>query len=154
MRKRTVLVTGATGYVGGRLVPALVRRGYRVRCLVREPEKARGRFEPGVEIVGGDLLQPDSLSVEHFDAGAAYYLVHALASSGDLREEETAAATNFVRSALGAGVERLVYLGGLGSEATTSPHLATRHDVGRILRDSGIPTLEFRASIVLGSGSL
>ena len=104
MRKRTVLVTGATGYIGGRLVPALVHRGYHVRCLVREPEKARGRFGPSVEIGGGDLLQPDSLSVEQFDAGAAYYLVHALASSGNLREEETAGATNFVRSARQAGV--------------------------------------------------
>jgi uncharacterized protein YbjT (DUF2867 family) len=154
MRKRTVLVTGATGYIGGRLVPALVHRGYRVRCLVRQPEKARGRFGPSVEIVGGDLLQPDSLSVEQFDAGTAYYLVHALASSGNLREEETAGATNFVHSARQAGVERLIYLGGLGSAATSSAHLATRHDVGRILRDSGIPTLELRASIVLGSGSL
>jgi uncharacterized protein YbjT (DUF2867 family) len=154
MRKRPVLVTGATGYIGGRLVPALVDRGYRVRCLVRQPQKARGRFQSSVEIVGGDLLQPDSLSVEQFDAGAAYYLVHALASSGNLREEETAGATNFVRFARQAGVERLIYLGGLGSAAPSSSHLATRHDVGRILRDSGIPTLELRASIVLGSGSL
>src|SRR4029077_7912085 len=129
MRKRTVLVTGATGYIGGRLVPALVHRGYRVRCLVRQPEKARGRFGPSVEIVGGDLLQPDSLSVEQFDAGAAYYLVHALASSGNLREEETGGATNFVRCPRQAGVERLIYLGGLGSAATSSSHLATRHDV-------------------------
>jgi uncharacterized protein YbjT (DUF2867 family) len=154
MRKRTVLVTGATGYIGGRLVPALVDRGYHVRCLVRHPEKARGRFDERVEIVGGDLLQPSSLSAEQFDAGTAYYLVHALASSGDLSEEETAAATNFVRSALEGGVERIIYLGALGSGSTSSPHLATRHDVGRILRDSGIPTIELRASIVLGSGSL
>ena len=154
MRKQTVLVTGATGYIGGRLVPALVQRGYHVRCLVRHPEKACGRFDESVEIVGGDLLQYESLSVEHFDAGTAYYLVHALATSGDLGEEEVAAATNFVRSARDGGVERIIYLGALGSGSASSPHLATRHDVGRILRDSGIPTLEFRASIVLGSGSL
>ncbi len=154
MHKRTVLVTGATGYIGGRLVPALVHRGYHVRCLVRHPEKARGRFDRSVEIVGGDLLQPASLSVEHFDAGTAYYLVHALASSGDLGEEEAAAATNFVHSAHEGGVERIIYLGALGSGATSSPHLTSRHDVGRILRDSGIPTIELRASIVLGSGSL
>ena len=119
MRKRTVLVTGATGYMGGRLVPALVDRGYHVRCLVRQQAKARGRFTPSIEIAGGDLLQPHSLSVEQFDAGAAYYLVHALASRSNLREEETAGATNFVHSARQAGVERLIYLGGLGSPATS-----------------------------------
>lgn len=154
MRTRTILVTGATGYIGGRLVPALVHRGYHVRCLVRHPEQARHRFAPSVEIVGGDLLQSGTLSVEQFGASAAYYLVHALATSGDLEEEETAAATNFARMARLGGVRRLVYLGGLGSGARESPHLATRHDVGRILRDSGILTLELRASIVLGSGSL
>jgi len=154
MPKRTILVTGATGYIGGRLVPALVQRGHRVRCLVRRPEKTRGRFDDSVEIVGGDLLHHESLSAEQFDVGTAYYLVHALASPGDLGEEEAAAATNFVRAARDGGVERIIYLGALGSGSASSPHLATRHDVGRILRDSGIPTLEFRASIVLGSGSL
>ena len=153
-RTHTVLVTGATGYIGGRLVPALLERGYRVRCLVRHPERARGRLAPEVEIVGGDLLQPDSLSVDEFDARAAYYLVHSLATSGDLEVEEAAAAENFARLARQGGIERLVYLGGLGSAASESPHLASRHDVGRILRHSGIPTLELRASIVLGSGSL
>ena len=128
MRKRTVLVTGATGYIGGRLVPALVHRGYRVRCLVRQPEKARGRFGPSVEIVGGDLLQPDSLSVEQFDAGAAYYLVHALASSGNLREEETAGATNFVRSRP-PGWRRATHLSrrpGIGGDVLVTPGHAPR----------------------------
>jgi uncharacterized protein YbjT (DUF2867 family) len=125
-----------------------------VRCLARRPEEARRRLDPGVDVVGGDLQERDSLHTAFTGVRAAFYLVHALAATGDLWELETNAARNFVKAAQDAGVERLIYLGGLADSAALSPHLATRREVGRILRGSGIPTIELRASIVLGSGSL
>ena len=152
--KRLVLVTGATGYVGGRLVPALVERGYRVRGLARNPAKARARFGSDVEIVEGDLLEPGSLLAACSTVHTAYYLVHALATSGDLLNEEVAEATNFALAARAAGVRRLIFLGALAPSGELSPHLGSRQKVGTILRESGIETVEFQASIVLGSGSL
>jgi len=150
--RRLVLVTGASGYIGGRLLRALYERGERVRAMVRRPEDLRARIPSGVEVVQGDVLDPDSLrSLEGVDT--AYYLIHAMASRQDFEPEERAGAENFGRAARAAGVRRIVYLGGLGSKGL-SPHLASRQEVGRLLRESGVPTLEFRASIILGSGSL
>jgi uncharacterized protein YbjT (DUF2867 family) len=151
---RLVLVTGATGYVGGRLVRPLLSRGYRVRCLVRRPEQARARLPSAVEIAGGDLLDDATIAPALAGVDTAFYLVHALGSGGDLWREETQAATNFARAAEHTGVRRIVYLGALGEAARLSPHLATRQAVGRILRDSGAETIELRASIIVGSGSL
>src|SRR6187399_662475 len=110
---RLVFVTGATGYVGGRLLAPLKARGYRVRCLVRRPDQARKRLPADVEIVGGDLLDPAWLDAALRGVDTAFYLVHALRSSGDLWRDETEAATNFVRAAAHARVRRIVYLGAL-----------------------------------------
>jgi len=152
--RRLVLVTGATGYVGGRLVPALLDRGYRVRCLVRRPNEARSRLPRDAEIVGGDLGDRGTLGPAMAGIDTAFYLVHALASGGDLWREETEAARNFAAAAERAEIRRIVYLGGLASQDAVSPHLATRREVGRILRATRPVTIEFRASIILGSGSL
>jgi uncharacterized protein YbjT (DUF2867 family) len=152
--RRLVLVTGATGYVGGRLVPALLDRGYRVRCLVRRPNEARSRLPRDAEIVGGDLGDRGTLGPAMAGIDTAFYLVHALASGGDLWREETEAARNFATAAESAEIRRIVYLGGLAAEDAVSPHLATRREVGRILRAARPVTIEFRASIILGSGSL
>lgn len=150
-----VLLTGATGYIGGRLLPMLVRDGYRVRCLARRPDALRGRAPDGVEVVGGDILDPSAVRAAMDGIRVAYFLVHALGSSGHFEAQETAGAANFAKAAAEAGVERIVYLGGLGDEsAELSPHLRSRHEVGRILRESGVPVIEFRASIIIGSGSL
>jgi len=152
--RRLVLVTGATGYVGGRLVPALLHRGYCVRCLVRRPNEARSRLPRDAEIVGGDLGDRGTLGPAMAGIDTAFYLVHALASGGDLWREETEAARNFATAAESAEIRRIVYLGGLAAEDAVSPHLATRREVGRILRAARPVTIEFRASIILGSGSL
>jgi uncharacterized protein YbjT (DUF2867 family) len=152
--RRLILVTGATGYVGGRLVPALVDRGYRVRCLVRRPSEARSRLPRDTEIVGGDLRDRATLGAAMAGVDTAFYLVHALGSGGDLWREETEAARNFATAAESEQIRRIVYLGGLAAPDAVSPHLATRREVGRILRAQRVAAVEFRASIILGSGSL
>ncbi|MGE0702532.1 MAG: SDR family oxidoreductase [Vicinamibacterales bacterium] len=152
---RRVLVTGATGYVGGRLLTALVNRGERVRCLARDPARLVPRVPPGVEVVGGDVTSRASLEAALAGVDVAYYLVHSMGDASGFEERERAGARNFAHAASASGVRRIVYLGGLGDDARgLSPHLRSRHEVGRILRDSGVPTLELRASIVIGSGSL
>jgi uncharacterized protein YbjT (DUF2867 family)/ligand-binding SRPBCC domain-containing protein len=147
-----ILVTGATGYVGGRLVHALLARGERVRCLARRPEAIAP--QPGLEVVAGDALDP--VAVRHALDGAdvAYYLVHAMGAGEGFEERDRRAASIFAGQARSAGVRRIVYLGGLGSGATLSTHLASRQEVGRLLASTGVETIEFRASIVIGSGSL
>ena len=150
-----VLLTGATGYIGGRLLPMLVQEGYRVRCLARRPDALRVRVPEGVEVVGGDILDAEAVRSAMEGVTIAYFLVHALGSSGQFETQEQTGAANFARAAADAGVERIIYLGGLGDEsADLSPHLRSRHEVGRILRKSGVPVIEFRASIIIGSGSL
>ncbi|HTK52016.1 MAG TPA: NAD(P)H-binding protein, partial [Gemmatimonadaceae bacterium] len=151
---RLVLVTGASGYVGGRLVRALDERGARVRCLARRPQDVAARMSPGIEVVGGDVLDAPSLERALENVDTAFYLVHGMGSRSDFRDQDRRGATNFALAARAAGVRRIVYLGGLGTATDLSPHLASRHEVGRILRDSGVPTIELRASIILGSGSL
>lgn len=151
---RRILVTGASGYIGGRLVRTLVERGYRVRALGRRPDELRARLPAGVEAVAGDLLDAATLGPALSGVDTGFYLVHSMGSGGDFRTEDRLAAENFVRAAREAGVRRIVYLGGLGAASDLSPHLASRQEVGRILRESGVATIELRASIVLGSGSL
>ncbi len=147
-----IALTGATGYVGGRLLHALEARGARVRCLSRRPEYLEARVAPGTEVVLGDMLRPETLRPALEGVETAYYLVHSMGSGGSFAEADRTAAAAFGRAALAAGVRRIVYLGGLG-RGHLSEHLASRQEVGRILRESGVPTIEFRASIVIGSGS-
>ena len=150
-----ILLTGATGYIGGRLLQLLEHRGYRVRCLARRPEFLRPKVSPSTEVVPGDVLDRRSLESAFQGVGAAYYLVHSMGSAGSFEENDRQAARNFGEAAKSAGVKRIIYLGGLGNEhETLSPHLRSRQEVGQILRESGIPVVEFRASIVIGSGSL
>lgn len=149
-----VLLTGGTGYIGGRLLRLLESQGYRVRCLARRPEVLRQKAAPSTEIVAGDLLDRASLDQALRGVDAAYYLVHSM-GSGSFEEADRTAARNFAEAAKEAGVARIIYVGGLGSDVEElSPHLRSRQEVGRILRESGVPVLEFRASIVIGSGSL
>ncbi|QIJ60966.1 SDR family oxidoreductase [Streptomyces sp. JB150] len=152
------LVTGATGYIGGRLVPELLGAGHRVRCLARSPGKLRDHPWAGdVEIVRGDVTDDASVGAALRDVDVAYYLVHALGSGTDFEETDRRAATVFARRARAAGVRRVVYLGGLTPagvpERDLSPHLRSRAEVGRILLASGVPTTVLRAAVILGSGS-
>jgi uncharacterized protein YbjT (DUF2867 family) len=149
-----VLLTGGTGYVGGRLLTALAAAGCRVRCLARRPEALRHRAGPRVEVVAGDVQDPVSLAPALAGCEVAYYLVHSMGVGGGFEEADRRAAASFGQAARAAGVRRIIYLGGLGSGQALSPHLASRQEVGRVLAASGVPTLEFRASIVIGSGSL
>jgi uncharacterized protein YbjT (DUF2867 family) len=152
--KRLLLVTGASGYVGGRLVRALAERGERVRCLARRPHDLASRVPPSIDVVGGDVLDTSSLDAALAGVDTAFYLVHAMGSRRDFEDEDRRGAANFGRAARAAGVRRIVYLGGLGTASDLSPHLASRQEVGRMLAESGVPTIELRASIILGSGSL
>jgi uncharacterized protein YbjT (DUF2867 family) len=149
-----LLVTGASGYIGGRLMRALHDAGARVRCMARRPDELRARVPAGVEVVRGDVLDAASLPAALEGVDTAYFLIHAMATPRDFAREECEGARSFARAALAAGVRRIVYLGGLGSDEGLSTHLASRHEVGRILRESGVPTVELRASVILGSGSL
>jgi uncharacterized protein YbjT (DUF2867 family) len=150
---RTVLLTGASGYVGGRLLHRLDASNGTVRCLTRRPELLRDRVQPPVEIVEGDVLDRGSLDAALQGVHTACYLVHSMGGAGDFEELDRRAAVNFAEAARAAGVEQIVYLGGLGHDEDLSPHLASRHEVGRLLRDHGVATVELRASIVIGSGS-
>ncbi len=152
--ERLILLTGATGYVGGRLLKTLDTRGHRLRCLARRPDFLRPRVGGSTEVVKGDLLDPTSLGPAMAGVDSAYYLVHSMGSTGGFEEEDRRAAKIFARAAREAGVRRIIYLGGLGRGGKLSRHLASRQEVGRILRDSGVPTIEFRASIIIGSGSV
>lgn len=150
-----ILLTGASGYVGGRLLRELESQGYRVRCLARRPEALKQKVGPSTEVVAGDVLDRPSLDSALRGIDAAYYLVHSMNSSGSFEEADRQAALNFGQAAKAAGVERIIYLGGLGrDEEALSPHLRSRQEVGQILQQSGVPVLEFRASIIIGSGSL
>jgi len=151
-----ILVTGATGYVGGRLVPRLLAAGYRVRCFVRDPARLQGRLWLNqVELAPGDMLQPDSLVPAMRGVAVVYYLVHSLEGGSDFSQRDLMAARNCAGAAQQAGVERIIYLGGLGDpQANLSPHLRSRHETGAALREAGVPVTEFRAAVIVGSGSL
>jgi uncharacterized protein YbjT (DUF2867 family) len=152
---RLILLTGATGYIGGRLVKELEAQGQRVRCLARQPEFLRARVAGNTEIVAGDMLVSASLNQAMSGVDTAYYLVHSMQRGSDFSEKDRQAAQNFGAAAHAAGVRRIIYVGGLGDDRKElSAHLRSRHEVGDVLRASGVPVLEFRASIIIGSGSL
>jgi uncharacterized protein YbjT (DUF2867 family) len=150
-----VLLAGASGYVGGRLIP-LLEQSVILRCLARNPDKLRPLVKEPSQIVRGDVLDVSSLDEALQGVHTAYYLVHLMSGSKDFEKEDRQAATNFAQAAKNAGVRRIIYLGGLGDDADPklSPHLRSRHEVGKILRESGVETIEFRASLVIGTGSL
>ncbi|RPI08496.1 MAG: SDR family oxidoreductase, partial [Acidobacteriales bacterium] len=147
------LLTGATGYVGGRLLRRLEQDGLPVRCLCRNPETLRWRVAPGTELVRGDLLQPASLGAAFSGVDTAFYLVHSMHAGREFETQERESAANFALAAREAGVRRIIYLGGLAHGGELSPHMRSRAQTGNILRSSGIPVVEFQASIVIGSGS-
>ena len=149
---RTVLVSAANGYIGSHLLGALVPAGYRVRASARSPEKVRA--PAGVEVVEADALDSDAVRASMRDVHTAFYLVHTLGGGAGYADRDRTAATIFAEAARDAGVERIVYLGGLGDTGIDlSEHLASRQEVGRLLASTGVPVIEFRASIVVGSGS-
>jgi len=155
MPEPTILLTGATGYVGGRLLTVLAASGHTVRCLARNPAYLEQRLPAGASVVRGDVRDETSLVRALQGIDTAYYLVHAMGEARGFEAHEREGAVCFAAAARAAGVRRIIYLGALGDEsAGLSPHLSSRQDVGRILRESGVPTIELRASIVIGSGSL
>jgi len=150
-----VCLTGGTGYIGGRLLPLLEGRGVPVRCLTRRPESLRNRVSSATQVVRADVLDRDSLSTALERVETAYYLVHSMGARGDFEENDRTAAANFAAAARENGVRRIVYLGGLGDAGRQlSVHLRSRHEVGEVLKSSGAQVIEFRASIIIGSGSL
>jgi uncharacterized protein YbjT (DUF2867 family) len=150
-----ILLTGATGYVGGRLLDALAKGGRRVRCLVRDPERLQTPASADIEVVQADVLDPGSLKPALYGVDVAYYLVHSMGAGKGFEERDRQAARNFARVARDAGLRRIVYLGALAEPGRElSPHFRSRLEVGELLRGSGVPTTEFRASIVIGPGSL
>ncbi len=154
-QKPVVALTGASGYVGGRLLKALERQGYALRCLARRPEFMAARVGPATEIVEGDCLDATTLGPLLRGAEYAFYLVHSMGSEQDFESQDRRAALNFATAAKRAGVRRIVYLGGLGDAGDSlSSHLKSRQETGEVLRSTGVPVVEFRASIILGSGSL
>ena len=150
-----VLVTGATGYIGGRLIPVLEASGVLLRCLARHPDALESRVSPTTDVVTGDLFDTASLDRALAGIDVAYYLVHSMGAHGDYLEKDRVAARNVGDAARRAGVRRIVYLGGLASEeGGLSKHLKSRIETGEVLRHSQVPVVEFRASVVIGSGSL
>lgn len=155
-RSEQVLVTGATGYIGGRLVPRLLEAGYAVRVLVRDPARLQGRpWASQVDVAQGDVLQAQTLAAPMQGVEIAYYLIHSMADSANFHDRDLIAARNFGKAAQAAGVKRIVYLGGLGDpDATLSTHLRSRQKTGAALGEAGVPVTEFRAAIIVGSGSV
>ena len=154
--KNTVLVTGATGYIGGRLVPRLLERGYPVRVLARDRAPVSSRsWSSRAEVVQGDPLRPETLPPALSGVATAFYFIHSMTSGFDFRRRDITGARNFARAARQANVGRIVYLGGLGDpEADLSEHLRSRHETGAALREAGVPVTEFRAAVVVGAGSV
>ncbi len=149
-----VLVTGATGYVGGRLVPKLLERGHDVRVIVRDHHRLDDvPWRDAVDIVQGDLVDQAAVARAVEGRDVVYYLVHSMSSAGDFEKIERQVATTMAREARTAGVKRIVYLGGLHPEGPLSRHLGSRKEVGDILLSSGVPTIALQAGVIIGSGS-
>ncbi len=153
MPERSLLLTGATGFVGGAARPALARAGWRLRCLTRDPARARKR-EPNLDWVQGDVADEASCARALDGCQAALYLVHGIGEGPDYHRHEVMAASIFSRAAATAGVERIVYLGGVAPAGAGSDHLRSRLGVGEALRAGAVKTIELRASMIVGHGSL
>jgi len=149
----TLLLTGATGFVGSAVRPALASAGWHVRCLTRDAAQARKR-QPALDWVGGDVSDAASCARALAGCQAALYLVHGIGEGADYHRREVAAATTFSRAAAAAGVERIVYLGGVAPAGSGSEHLRSRLEVGETLRAGAVKTVELRASMIVGHGSL
>ncbi|MFG2088936.1 SDR family oxidoreductase [Spirillospora sp. NPDC048824] len=148
------LVTGASGYIGGRLVPELLDAGHRVRCMARSARRLRDHPWAGrVEVVEADATDPESTRRALDGVDVAYYLIHAIGGAGGFAENDRRAARVFAEAAGDAGVRRVVYLGGMDPEEDPSPHLRSRAEVGRILLDGRAPAVWLRAAVIIGSGS-
>ena len=152
---KMILVTGATGYIGGRLIPKLIERDYHVRCMVRDEERISGRdWYSDVEVVCADVFNEKSLEKALQGIDAAYYLIHSMTGGKDFHQQDLIAAQNFARAAEKAAVKQVIYLGGLGDpESDLSMHLRSRQDTGNALRNYRTPVTEFRAAVIVGSGS-
>jgi uncharacterized protein YbjT (DUF2867 family) len=151
-----ILVTGATGYIASRLIPRLLESGYRVRALARQPRRLDCRaWARQIEIFPGDVMVPSSLPPALEGVQAAYYLVHNMLSGRGYTEHELVAARNFAKATEQAGVEHIIYLGGLADpEQPIAPHMRSRIETGVVLRQGRVPVTEFRASVIAGSGSI
>lgn len=152
--EQLVLLTGPTGYVGGRLRRLLEERGLPLRCLARDPDRLRDRVAEATQVVQADVLDPSTLADALAGVHTAYYLIHSMGAGDDFEEQDREGALNFAVAARAAGVRRIIYLGGLAHGTGLSPHLRSRQEVGDLLRSTGVQVIELRASIVLGSGSL
>ena len=154
---KTILVTGATGYIASRLIPLLLNAGYQVRCLARRPERLKGRaWYARVQVLRGDVTQPESLPEAMRGVSAAYYLIHSMASGHGYDRVDLESARNFSRAARVAGVEHIIYLGGLADarDPALSRHMRSRIESGAALREAGVPVTEFRAGVIVGPGSV
>ncbi len=151
-----ILLTGSSGYIASRLIPRLLEQGYRVRCLARQPERLRRRvWFAQVEMVAGDVARPETLPAALEGVSAAYYLVHSMAAGRGYDRLDLESARNFARAAKDAGVEHIIYLGGLADERQElALHLKSRMESGAALREAGVPVTEFRAGIIVGPGSV
>src|ERR1700727_2641810 len=150
------LVTGATGYIGGRLVPELLAADYTVRCMARDPGKLADRpWSDDIEVAKADVNDAAALREALAGCDVAYYLIHSLGTGSSFEQRDRDAARAFADAAREAGVKRIVYLGGMisGQEGDLSPHLRSRAEVGDILLDSGVPTAALQAAVIIGRGS-
>jgi uncharacterized protein YbjT (DUF2867 family) len=153
---KLILVTGATGYIASRLIPRLLEHGYRVRCLAREPRRLRGRsWSLSVEVVQGDVITPSTLAQALEGVDSTYYLIHNMTYGRGYTEREVEGAWRFASEAAQAGVKHIIYLGGLADpEQHIAPHMRSRIETGRVLREGKVPVTEFRAGVITGSGSI
>ena len=154
--EKSILVTGSTGYIASRLIPRLLEAGYRVRCLARNPLRLKGRsWFRAVEVVQGDVTIPSTLPVALQGVDTAYYLIHNMTRGHGYTSVELDSARNFANAAEVAGVQHIIYLGGLADpEQHIAPHMRSRIETGRVLREGVVPVTEFRAGVIAGSGSI